>query len=416
MPYNPIRIQNFLADRVMNLQRFCFVLQFAVNPGYAYRFLAGDTSADKSRELVLKAQAHGQLGELVFQLVKYWLVDIRGNPRVLVQEGIHEELTIFRQELLDRGNQGKAKQVMALLEKIGLPSPPTDQLPPDGRFEHGYAVLIGVGEHLDQRINSLPATVKDPNKIQGVLLDPTWCAYLDEHVHLATGPAATRESILKALDWLAERASQDTEATAVFYFSGHGWKDQDADPPRYYLIPYDCDWDRIDETTVRDDLFTEKLNAIQAERLAVILDACHAGGVSKDASPLPKGFVKATPPTSQLSERLGSGSGRVVLSSCQEGELSYVCKDDSLSIFTACLIEALSGRAFDAQADKPAGKIGILDVFKYLGERVPARVKEERHRDPRTGKPAQQHPVLDAAKTSNFPIALLRGGKGKAGA
>lgn len=412
--YDLIRIQRFLAERV-DLQDFCFVLQNRLRPEYAYKFLAGATPIDRSRDLVLKADNYEELGELVFQLVVYWLERIHGNARVLVRARLYEELAIFRQELLDQGDPDKAERVLTLLRRIGVEEEEERGNNGGEKFEHSYAVLIGVGEHFDQRINPLPATVKDPNRIQEVLLDPTRCAYLQEHVHLATGPAATRDSILSALDWLAERAHQDTDATAVFYFSGHGWKDEDADPPRYYLIPYDCDWDRIDETMVCDDLFTEKLNAIQAERLVIILDACHAGGVSKDTRPLPKGLVKAAPPTSQLSERLGFGGGKVVLSSCQEGELSYVCKDDSLSVFTACFIEALSGQGFASHSGQIPSEIGILDVFKYLDERVPARVKEEQHTDPRTGKPAQQHPVLDAAKVNNFPIALLRGGKGRAG-
>jgi hypothetical protein len=72
MSYDKIRIQGFLAERV-DLHDFCFILQFKVHPRYAYRNLAGDTPAAKSRNLVMEASMYEEVGDIVSQLVMYWL-------------------------------------------------------------------------------------------------------------------------------------------------------------------------------------------------------------------------------------------------------------------------------------------------------------------------------------------------------
>jgi hypothetical protein len=403
--YNQIRIQRFLAQRV-DLKSFCFILKNRYKSEYDFQELEGTIPSRKSESLVKIAASRKELGHLVFHIVQYWLDDVHGNPDVLKEEKLNEELAIFLKEIEKKGGLDEIARVKEMLGIIG----PRIDPPPVGQFEHGYAVLVGVGEHRNPRILPLSATIKDVRAIREVLIDPTRCGYLEDHIHLLTGPAATRHSILSSMDWLADKAKQDKAATAIFYFSGHGWKDKSRGSLRYRLIPYDCDLNKAESTTISDNHFTKKLRSIGTDRLVVILDACHAGGMTmtKTPAPLPKGFEEAPPPTSIL-ERLGSGSGKVILSSARENELSYIRNDNSRSIFTHCLIEALSGQASGSHP----GQIGILDVFTYLDQHVPVALKTGQYKDPRTGEPARQHPILDSKQANNFPIALVPGRKGK---
>src|SRR6185436_13323522 len=87
---------------------------------------------------------------------------------------------------------------------------------------------------------------------------------------------ASREQILDELDRLGQRAGPG--ATALVYFSGHGgsWPGGDS-----YLLPIEGDWssrDRLDATAISGQLLGDKLAAIRAERLTVILACCHAAG------------------------------------------------------------------------------------------------------------------------------------------
>jgi len=52
-----------------------------------------------------------------------------------------------------------------------------------------------------------------------------------------------------------------------------------------------------------------------AERLLVILDCCHAGGI-KDAA------IKNS--NEQLQKLLGQGQGKITIAACLDGEFSYI--------------------------------------------------------------------------------------------
>jgi len=69
-------------------------------------------------------------------------------------------------------------------------------------FDHGYALLIGVGESRCADL-SLPVTVQDMKALYRVLTDAHLCAYPanDEHVRLLHDSTATRQDILDELEW-----------------------------------------------------------------------------------------------------------------------------------------------------------------------------------------------------------------------
>jgi uncharacterized caspase-like protein len=82
-------------------------------------------------------------------------------------------------------------------------------------FQQGHALIIGVGA-------DLPNTVADANGLSTILRDEARCAYSPSQIHLLTGPSATRDAVLNALNTLAQ--STDQNATVVVYFSGHGYQ------------------------------------------------------------------------------------------------------------------------------------------------------------------------------------------------
>ena len=105
-------------------------------------------------------------------------------------------------------------------------------------FDHGYALLIGVGT-CAYTAWSLPVTVKDMQALRNILADPRLCTYPNnaDHLRLLHDAGATRAAILDGLAWLADRTAADPDATALVYYSGHGWVDKATG--HYYLIPHD---------------------------------------------------------------------------------------------------------------------------------------------------------------------------------
>src|SRR4051812_42782300 len=164
-------------------------------------------------------------------------------------------------------------------------------------FLHGHALLVGVGTTAYSPW-SLPVTVMDVLAVHKVLTDPALCGYPDDdkHVRLLHDQAATRAAILVGLAWLKAQAEDDPEATAVVFYSGHGWLDQATG--RYYLIPHDVKPHSIPGSALPGEDFTAALREVKARRLLAVIDSCHAQGMatSKEAAPpvdLPPGLTQA---------------------------------------------------------------------------------------------------------------------------
>lgn len=269
-------------------------------------------------------------------------------------------------------------------------------------FVHGYALLIGVGQCAEPTL-SLLVTVKDVQALQHILIDSNLCAYPDndQHVRLLHDQGATRQAILEGLVWLKGRATSDPDATVIVYYSGHGWLETNSD--RYYLIPHDFDAYDWRNTALSADDFNQALRQIPAKRLLVILDCCHAAGMAtakgEGTSPrLPKGVVPTADPKG-LIDALQQGEGRVVFTSCRGEQSSWIRSDETMSVYTHHLIEALQGVASQAGATE----VTVFDLANHLGKAVPESAAT-------MGK--QQNPRFEMAETERFAIALLHGGKG----
>ncbi len=268
-------------------------------------------------------------------------------------------------------------------------------------FEHGYALLIGVGRSSYAKW-SLPVTVHDAQALRTTLADPARCGYPDDanHLRLLHDEGATRAHILDGLAWLRERAAADPDATAVVYYSGHGWLDESTQ--RYYLIPHDVEPFDLAGSTLPASDFAAALHAVPARRLLVIVDSCHAEGMAtaKDLPTprLPSGF-SATPLPKGLRETLKQGAGRAVFTSARGAQKSWVRPDGTLSLYTFHLLEALAGAG-----NRPGDTVVRLShLMNHLGQAVPASA--------RALCQAEQTPFFDTA-TEDFPVALLAGGRG----
>ncbi|MFZ6029445.1 MAG: caspase family protein [Chloroflexota bacterium] len=284
------------------------------------------------------------------------------------------------------------------------------------QFSQGYALLIGVSQSQESGL-ALPDVAQDISAIRRVLAHPQRCAYDPANLLVLQSEQATRQGILDGLAWLQEKlaAHPDGNATAVIYYSGHGWCEQKSQA--YYLIPYDVNLQRLRLTALRADDFAASISDIQPRRLLVVLDCCHAGGMGvKDpfgaavpagyaAAAIPAGLVMDDKPSVGVGtgakgiEQLEQGSGRAVLSSSRENQSAYLRRDRQMSIFTYHLIESLTGHAAHP-AD--ATEVLVSDVIGHVHRRVPASAKAEYD--------TVQQP--DYRVSGNFPVALLLGGRG----
>lgn len=265
-------------------------------------------------------------------------------------------------------------------------------------LESTYALLIGVGESRNPDW-SLPVSVRDVNALRRALVDPQTCAYDPSGVAVLTNGTATRENIVEALAALSAATAESPDATVFFYYSGHGWRQADESGDHYYLVPHDVDTADFLGTAFPANELVLGLQSISARRLVVVIDTCHAEGMtaSKTAS-FPKGFVSSEVVPKALVEELGSGNGRAVFLSCREEQKSWIFPgEESLSVFTHHLLEALNG-AGSSPEDRVVKVTGLL---RHLGDAVEASAR-------RLGRVQRPFFKLEA---EDFPVAYLNGGR-----
>ncbi len=248
-------------------------------------------------------------------------------------------------------------------------------------FTQGHALLIGAGA-------DLPNTVDDACGLAEILSDPGRCAYPSEQVHLLTGPGATRKAALDGLEALRKQA--DAESTVIVYFSGHGYLVETSIGEAHFLMPHGYDLHRLSKTAISGRELAEKLASIPAQRLLLLLDCCHAGGVGEEKTPGLALSKSPLPP--EALEMLSQGKGRVIIASSRADEKSYAGKP--YSAFTLALIEALCGEG----AAKADGYVRVADLAMHTRQVVPGRTKD------------RQHPILHFEQADNFTIAYYAGG------
>jgi metacaspase-1 len=154
------------------------------------------------------------------------------------------------------------------------------------------AVLIGIGDYPDPQ-NRLDGPVNDVFAISAALQE---LGFPVDGIRVTLNERATAQAIRERMKWLLEDAHDGDQL--FFYFAGHGaqvpgyGRDSEVDRVDECLVPYDFDWSR--GVGVTDD----ELAALYGQlpygcQFTVMLDCCHAGGMSRGTGLRARGL---TPP------------------------------------------------------------------------------------------------------------------------
>lgn len=261
-----------------------------------------------------------------------------------------------------------------------------------GSFHQGYALIIGIANY--RYVRNLPSVIlNDVEDLYSLLKDPDHCGYPKEQIQCIVDAKATAAGIRSGINWLLESTTE--KDTAIFYFSGHGGRLANTQDEINYILPHDTVLQDLANTAISGQELTNLLQQIKANRLLVIFDSCHAGGIGeiKGDTPLALANFKAGL-HENLYEQLGYGKGRAIIAAARSDEYSWILPDLNNSLFTHYLLQALRGKG-PTQRD---GVIRLFDLYDYISQKV-----GQHH--------ANQHPVLKAKLENNFPIALESGGK-----
>lgn len=229
----------------------------------------------------------------------------------------------------------------------------------------------------------------DARDVAKLLQSATHCGYPSKNVQVLVDASADRAAIVAGLQKLASDAQPNE--TVVVYFSGHGAQRLSGADMGTYLCPADFERARPGDTGIEASELTKLLQSIPAERLLVVIDACHSGAAAliKDADEDEIKWAFGGPGL----EKLARGKGRVIIAASEADESSWILAKFRNSLFTHYLLQGLQGGV----DDRSDGLIRVLDLFHYVAGEV------------RSAKQAQ-NPVLTTRTQDNFPIALRKGG------
>jgi hypothetical protein len=262
-------------------------------------------------------------------------------------------------------------------------------------FSQGRALLIGVDQYKNKTSLNVEHTANDIQALAAVLKDPGHCGYPEEQVQVLTGEQATRANMLAAFEKLADE-SQTSDIVTIFY-AGHGFY---SSSKTYSLSSYDAsfkagfitDGDGISETELIDNL-----RLIPAQRLLLIVNACHSGNLSQSLS----GESEAESlegqqlPLGLANTLLSAGEGRAIITACRIDQKAYYKKGAKLTYFGEELIKGFKG----AGTSHHNSFVGLFDLYSYLYHSLEALDLD-------------QEPELTLLKgVGPFPLALTNGAK-----
>ena len=198
------------------------------------------------------------------------------------------------------------------------------------------ALVVGIDYY--PHLSNLNGCVKDASSVASVL-ERNYDGTLNFNIKkaLATGKdnAVTRACLEDAISDLFS----GTGEIAVFYFSGHGYTENE----NGYLITSDSTSRGRDGVKMEDVI--EQANKSKILNKIIILDCCHAGELA----------------TMKYFNRVSLvGEGVTILSACTKGQ--YALETNGHGIFTSLLVDALHGGAADIMGNiSPGGVYAYID-------------------------------------------------------
>ncbi len=243
-----------------------------------------------------------------------------------------------------------------------------------------YAVVVGLSKFRDRRIPQLDRAARDAVAFGG-FLQTQKKVFKKIQVTYLIDEKASKAEIEKHLYYTLPKAGK--EDSIILFFSGHGSYDP-MRPKEFLFLAYDSDPDYLSTTAVKM-AGLDFLRGIEAERVLIVADACHAGGFSqmkaKSLSPSLKLFLK----------EVSNSSGRAIITSGKEEQLSWELPGLKNSVFTHNLLEGLKGKA-DRDFD---GIVTLNEAYRYA------------YRQTRTRTKGHQHPQFEGRIVGNFPLSYV---------
>ena len=254
-----------------------------------------------------------------------------------------------------------------------------------------WAVVVGISkyQYAKKGIPPLQYAHNDAQSFMDFLYSPQGGGFKQANTKLLLDQQATTTNIRSSLFTFLKKAEKDD--LVIIYFAGHG-APETGRPDNLYLITYDTDPDDLASTAFPMwDMETALKRYIAADRVVILADACHSGGVGQDSGL--RSFGNSNLINSYLANLDKTKPGRAIMTASETNQLSHEgVQWKGHGVFTYYLLEALKGKA-DTDGD---GIVTIAEAYKYVYDNV------------RSATESQQHPTITGKYDVKLPLAVTR--------
>lgn len=197
-----------------------------------------------------------------------------------------------------------------------------------------WAVIVGVGKFQDPTIPKLHYPAKDAQDFYNFLI--TKANFRPDHVRLLLDEKATKKRIDSEIGDKFLPYVVGPDDLVVVYFATHGSPAEKDVRGDSYLVAYDTEKTELWSGGIdMPKLLGTLQDRTHADRILIVLDACHSGAADPNARGLD--FQSAID-----IDKFSIGRGNIILTSSQPDEISWESTQYPNGIFTKRLIDCLT--------------------------------------------------------------------------
>jgi C-terminal peptidase prc len=263
-----------------------------------------------------------------------------------------------------------------------------------------YIVLVGIDKYTDTAIKPRPHAEDDAKAFYDLFTNKEYLGVKQDHIRLMLGASdekrnsqpATHAGVVKALQWLSDKAGKDD--LVIFGFFGVG-------APHREQACYLCS-DSTIKGRAKDALIPEEIahemNRLKSQKFCAFIDVNFKGleaGKDAPAEADPEKIYQEYFGNEKDEDELPTKVGRIVFAA-NDG-LSPPITLDKHGLFAKVILDGLKGAA-DKEGYEPDGVVTIDELVEYVAKVMPELIRKHG----KTEDEKKEFPVILGARLNHF--------------
>jgi hypothetical protein len=226
-----------------------------------------------------------------------------------------------------------------------------------------WAIIMGVSDYQNDQIDDLNFAAADAQSFYDFIRSPEGGNLPADHIKLLLNRDATRENILRDMEWITSKAFEND--VVYIYMAMHGMVGEEGE---LYFVAHNSDPGNLLATGVKkSDLENLLQRRMKSNKVAWFADACHSGSLGEDTQ-VSMRASRASATNRLLTEISKARNGLAMFMSATAAEFSQEGTKwgGGHGVFTHFLLQGLRGQA-DRNKDN---FVSVPELYDYVSRQV----------------------------------------------